>query len=113
MNATISKQAKSELASVIPNSRGDALAELSAIVHTAGTLRLKRGGVEAFLYFFFRYLQKFGQRYGGQRVGYIVKAGHLQGVGADFLVVPDAVEGGKSQFIISDIGRCVLGLRIL
>lgn len=50
MNATISKQAKSELASVIPNSRGDALAELSAIVHTAGTLRLKRGGVEAFLY---------------------------------------------------------------
>ena len=61
-------------------------------------------GVEAFLYFFFRYLQKFGQRYGGQRVGYIVKAGHLQGVGADFLVVPDAVEGGMSQFIISDIG---------
>ena len=46
MNATISKQAKSELASVIPNSRGDALAELSATVHTAGTLRIRRGGVE-------------------------------------------------------------------
>ena len=47
MTASIGKRAKAELASVLPGSRGDALAELSALLHTAGSLRLGGGKGEA------------------------------------------------------------------
>lgn len=44
---TPSTRAKRELASIIPGSRGDALAELSAIMHTAGSLRISGKSGEA------------------------------------------------------------------
>ena len=40
MAANISKAAKAELAEIYPSSRTDALAELSALMHTAGSLRI-------------------------------------------------------------------------
>ena len=67
-------------------------------------------GVEAFLYFFFRYLQKFGQRYGGQARWIHCEGRAPSGSRSRFFWwVPDAVEGGMSQFIISDIGRLCTG----
>ena len=46
---TPSKRAKRELTLLIPGSVGDALAELSAIMHTAGSLRISGGADEAFV----------------------------------------------------------------
>ena len=49
MAANISKAAKAELAEIYPSSRTDALAELSALLHTAGSLRIGKDKDEAFL----------------------------------------------------------------
>ena len=49
MTENISKRAKAELAEIYPASRTDALAELSALMHTAGSLRIGRGKDEAFI----------------------------------------------------------------
>ena len=49
MNATPSSRAKTELAEIVPGNRYDALAELSALMHTAGSLRVRRGADEAVL----------------------------------------------------------------
>lgn len=49
MAANISKAAKAELAEIYPSSRTDALAELSALMHTAGSLRIGKDKDEAFL----------------------------------------------------------------